>query len=108
MLDPKSWTKTGPVFESVPGAYGPGGASFVKSPDGTEDWMIYHATENPGDGWRNRKARAQRFTWHPDGAPNFGEPVPPGVPIPVPSGETAGAEAFEQIQGIGPTWTLAS
>jgi GH43 family beta-xylosidase len=29
----------------------------------------------------------QRFTWRPDGSPDFGEPVASGVRLPVPSGE---------------------
>jgi GH43 family beta-xylosidase len=39
-------------------------------------------------GWR-RDIRAQRFGWRPDGAPDFGTPVPAGVPLPIPSGECA-------------------
>ncbi|NHM30990.1 family 43 glycosylhydrolase [Bacillus sp. C11] len=43
LMDPSSWTKKDtPVFQSANGVYGPGHCSFVKSPDGSEDWIIYH------------------------------------------------------------------
>jgi GH43 family beta-xylosidase len=66
--------------------YAPGHNSFFKSPDGTEDWILYHANSAPGQGCgRNRSPRAQRFTWNSDGTPNFSEPVKTGVQVPVPS-----------------------
>jgi GH43 family beta-xylosidase len=81
-----SWTKSGPVFQQANGVYGPGHNGFAKSPDGTEDWIIYHAKVDTGPNW-NRVIRTQRFTWRADGSPDFGEPVASGVPMPVPSGE---------------------
>lgn len=67
--------------------YAPGHNSFFKSPDGKEDWLLYHANEEPGQGCgRFRSPRAQKFTWTKDGSPYFGEPVAAGVPIPLPSG----------------------
>jgi len=71
-------------------AFGVGHASFVRSPDGHEDWIVYHATDRPGAGWRGRSVRAQRFGWTGDDRPDFGRPVAIGVPIEAPSG-TAGA-----------------
>ena len=91
LLDPSSWTKNPiPVFWQSPKAkaYGTGHGSFFRSPDGTEDWMLYHANSEPGQGCgRNRVPRAQRFGWNPDGTPNFGRPVEVGRPLPPPSGE---------------------
>ncbi|HEX2079714.1 MAG TPA: glycoside hydrolase family 43 protein [Longimicrobium sp.] len=81
-----SWTKSGPVFAQANDVYGPGHNGFAKSPDGTEDWIVYHAKVDTGPNW-NRVIRAQRFTWRPDGSPDFGEPVASGVPLRVPSGE---------------------
>ena len=81
-----SWTKTGPVFAQANEVYGPGHNGFARSPDGTEDWIIYHAKVDTGPNW-NRVIRLQRFTWRPDGSPDFGEPVASGVAMPVPSGE---------------------
>ena len=87
-MQPASWTKTGPVFAAANGVYGPGHNGFAKSPDGTEDWLIYHAKVDTGPNW-NRVIRLQRFGWRADGSPDFGEPVPSGQPLAVPSGECA-------------------
>jgi len=86
VLDPKSWVKKPtPVFARTATVLGPGHCSFVPSPDGTEDWIVYHA--HIGHGTDERDVRIQRFTWNPDGSPDFGIPVSPGVPLRRPSGE---------------------
>ena len=91
LLQPGSWTKsTTPVFQQDPAAkvYAPGHNSFFKSPDGTEDWLLYHANDEPGQGCgRFRSPRAQPFTWRADGTPDFGTPVAIGTAVPRPSGE---------------------
>ena len=71
-LDPAAWTKTAaPLFTKAETAYGPGHCSFTTSPDGAEDWIVYHANEVSGSGWRGRSVRAQKFGW--DGTtPVFG------------------------------------
>ncbi len=67
-------------------AFGPGHNGFFKSADGKEDWIIYHANLEPGQGCGNRRApRAQPFTWKADGTPDFGRPVKAGVEIPGPN-----------------------
>lgn len=85
------WTKSQePVFSKAAAnrAYGPGHNAFFKSVDGTEDWIIYHANSNSGDGCSpKRNVRAQKFTWNEDGTPNFGTPVSISTKILVPSGE---------------------
>lgn len=84
------WTKTPtPVFamNAASKAYGPGHNGFFKSPDGTEDWIIYHARTDPGGGDTNyRNIRMQKFTWSSTGAPVFGTPVAVGVSVAKPSG----------------------
>jgi GH43 family beta-xylosidase len=89
LLDSASWTKNPlPVFKQSinNNVYAPGHNSFFKSPDGTEDWILYHANSAPGQGCgKNRSPRAQKFTWNSDGTPNFGEPVKTGVMIAAPS-----------------------
>jgi GH43 family beta-xylosidase len=89
LLDSTSWTKTpAPVFQQSPAndVWAPGHNSFFKSPDGKEDWILYHANDDPGQGCgRDRSPRAQPFTWTLDGIPVFGEPVRVGVPILAPS-----------------------
>lgn len=91
LLDPASWKKLPqPVFvQSAPAhAYGPGHNGFFKSPDGKQDWIVYHANPGPNQGCSSaRSPRAQPFTWNADGTPNFGRPVPLGMPLPEPSGE---------------------
>jgi GH43 family beta-xylosidase len=85
------WTKTPtPVFkrDDNNGAFGPGHNAFFKSPDGAEDWIIYHANALAGQGCGDaRKPRMQKFTWNGDGTPNFGVPVKINTAINVPSGE---------------------
>lgn len=92
LLNPKSWKKTNhPVFSSLPAAhaYGTGHNSFFKSPDGSEDWILYHANPEPHQGCDgHRSPRAQPFTWNRDGAPNFGVPISLDTAIPKPSGTT--------------------
>lgn len=75
-LEASSWAKSPkPVFSKTGSIYGPGHASFIEKADGS-DWIIYHAYHPRGieGGWDARELRAQRFTWHKDGSPNFGRP----------------------------------
>jgi GH43 family beta-xylosidase len=80
LVDPAIWKKSSkPVFEQSPeaGVYATGHNSFFKSPDGKQDWILYHANSRPhqGCGW-HRAPHAQPFTWNSDGTPNFGKPLP--------------------------------
>ncbi|MGM8228062.1 family 43 glycosylhydrolase [Cellvibrio sp. ARAG 10.3] len=88
-MKPASWKKsTEPVFQTANGVYAPGHNGFFKSPDGTEDWIVYHGNSSPKHGCSaTRSVRAQKFTWNADGTPNFGEPVAEGTPVVLPSGE---------------------
>ncbi|NEW81417.1 MAG: family 43 glycosylhydrolase [Mariniphaga sp.] len=87
LLDPANWKKTGPVFTGNSQVYGVGHCSFVKSPDNTEDWIIYHSKKSANPGWQ-RDVRMQSFTWNTDGTPHFGTPVSAGEQLNIPSGET--------------------
>ena len=85
-LEAEAWRKhPQPVFARTAQVFGPGHASFVRSPDGREDWIVYHAAKRRGGGW-DRNVRMQPFGWHADGTPAFGAPVTAGVPLPLPSG----------------------
>jgi GH43 family beta-xylosidase len=90
-MNPAHWTKSpNPVFQrsDANGVFAPGHNGFFKSPDGTEDWIVYHANDSAGGGCdMNRSTRAQKFTWNADGTPNFGTPVRLGVTLTAPSGE---------------------
>jgi GH43 family beta-xylosidase len=83
------WTKSAaPVFQTANGAYGSGHNGFFLSPDGTENWLVYHATTNAnGSCWIDRTTRIQPITWSGDGTPDFGVPLPLSAEITVPSGE---------------------
>ncbi|GAA3779531.1 family 43 glycosylhydrolase [Streptomyces phyllanthi] len=89
-----SWTKKStPVFQrnDAAGVYGPGHNGFFTSPDGTENWIVYHARNDTSTNGcdNNRTTRAQKFTWNADGTPNFGTPVALGTTLAGPAGETA-------------------
>jgi len=83
LLSPSNWEKSGPVFQ---GPFGTGHCSFVKSPDGKEDWIIYHSKKSEKEGWQ-RDVMMQRFKWDRNGYPVFGKPVETGLEINRPSGE---------------------
>ncbi|MBN2035200.1 MAG: family 43 glycosylhydrolase [Chitinispirillaceae bacterium] len=86
-----NWTKSpNPLFSYSDTAqiWGPGHASFTKSPDGTQDWIIYHAKIS-NSGYTDRLSFARQFTWNANGTPNFGIPTGRHAPgLAVPSGDT--------------------
>jgi GH43 family beta-xylosidase len=90
-LDSSNWRKHGCVFCKTDYVWGIGHCSFVKSQDGTEDWIVYHAKTKRNKGWNDRNVRAQRFSWTAGGLPDFGTPVPAGRALPVPSGSLSAA-----------------
>jgi GH43 family beta-xylosidase len=66
--------------------YATGHNGFFKSPDGREDWIIYHANSGADEGCgKDRSPRIQPFTWKPDGIPDFGIPVPASLALQAPS-----------------------
>lgn len=90
-LLPASWTKLpNPLLETDAsvGQYGTGHNGFFKSPDRTEDWIVYHANRAAsGRCDANRQSFVQKVTWNDDGTPNLGPLVAPGTEITPPSGE---------------------
>jgi GH43 family beta-xylosidase len=85
-LNAAAWEKKGCVFTKTDRVWGIGHCSFVKSADGNEDWILYHAKSKRKKGWNDRNVRAQKFTWTTDGLPDFGKPIPAGEPLALPSG----------------------
>ncbi|NQX48704.1 family 43 glycosylhydrolase [Paenibacillus tritici] len=88
-LEAADWIKSEEpllAMDEAAGVYGPGHNSFTVSPDGSEQWIVYHATTGAADGWNNRKARAQRVSWDNEGLPVFGKPLPLSEALNVPSG----------------------
>jgi len=81
-------TFTNPLLNSGPDPWVIQKNGFFKSPDGKEDWIIYHANAKPDLKCSDeRSPRMQKFTWNADGTPNFGEPVKINTKILNPSGE---------------------
>lgn len=91
LTKPASWTKTAtPVFGPTAGdgAYGVGHNGFFTTPDGSENWLLYHANPQAGQGCADRRSmRMQPFTWKADGTPDFGKPAPLSASLRRPSGE---------------------
>lgn len=89
LMDPASWTRTTEeVFSLSPEnrAFGPGHNSFTTSPDGNEQWIIYHAKLESSNLCEERGTRAQPFGWDAYGNPDFGKPLHVDTPIRKPSG----------------------
>lgn len=105
-LDAASWEKhPEPVFQRSDenGVFGPGHNGFFTSPDGAENWIIYHANDAESDGCDNgRTTRVQQFTWNEDGTPNFGIPVATTETIAAPSGDMGidPRPDFEQVASV--------
>lgn len=95
LLNSGSWIKKGPVFQQNPegGVYSTGHNSFIKSPDGSEDWIVYHGRLSSNE-YRSRYVFLQRFLWKGD-EPYFGVPVPVGEDMTCPS---AGMGQIADIQ----------
>jgi len=89
-MDSRSWAKSKePIFRQSQenGVYGTGHNSFFKSPDGSEDWILYHANDTPIDGCGNKRSpRAQKISWSEDDMPILGVPVSTSMALKKPSG----------------------
>ena len=89
LTDPKSWRQHPKVMLSrndAAGVYGPGHNYFFKSPDGTQDWIVFHGKTTTKNTYSDRAARAQPITWTADGLPDFGVPLADDAEIAEPSG----------------------
>jgi GH43 family beta-xylosidase len=87
-LDPASWKKFDqPVFDGTESTFGVGHSCFVRSPDRSQWWHIYHAKRSRDPGWQ-RLIFAQPFDFRSDGIPDFGKPIQQGTPQRLPSGES--------------------
>lgn len=89
LMDSISWVKhPEPVFKQNPDSsvFAPGHNSFFVSPNGKENWILYHANDKAGQGCGEfRSPRAQPFTWKADGAPDFGVPFSTKTALPIPA-----------------------
>ncbi len=101
LLNPASWVKSGPVFRKNGNVYGVGHPTFLKSPDGTEDWMAYHAKRLSTDGWGDRSVRAQEFFVASDGSLNLGAARPVSLAQPKPGGEDGAPASANPVDAQG-------
>ena len=89
LLDPLAWVKSDkPILEQSDKAkvYAPGHNSFFKSPNGKEDWILYHANSNPGEGCgMKRSPRMQQIKWDKNDNPIIGEPISEEVTLAIPA-----------------------
>lgn len=87
-MEKSSWIKAEkPVFEKNNSTtFSTGHACFTTSPDGEEDYIIYHATKNSGDGWNGRGVRTQRVYWNEDGTLDIGTALEYNARVNWPSG----------------------
>jgi GH43 family beta-xylosidase len=89
LLEASSWTKSeAPLFQqSIKNqVFAPGHNSFFKSPNGKEDWILYHANSKPGEGCGNKRSpRMQIINWDSNGFPLLGEPVKEGSEFETPA-----------------------
>lgn len=86
IMSASSWTKApSPVFRQAGDVVGVGHASFVKSPDSTEDWIVYHSHPSINGNPDLRVVRIQPFTYNANGLPDFGVPLQPNVRLEAPS-----------------------
>jgi GH43 family beta-xylosidase len=90
---PSSWTQhAGAVLarNDAEGVWGPGHNGFFKSPDGSEDWLVYHAKNTTQFTYSRRTTRALRIRWNADGTPDFGHPPALGYTLDLPAGDPGG------------------
>lgn len=88
LLQPGNWKKLKkPIFQqsAAAGVYGPGHNSFFKSPDGSEDYILYHARDTRSSK-TPRSPRAQKIRWDQTDYPVLGAPYATGVYLARPSG----------------------
>ncbi len=118
LTNPASWTKLSlPAFTGGPdvGLMRVLALNTFKSPDGTEDWMVWNGMDDATNDWGNRKSFAKKFTWDVNGMPVFGTPTPLNQAITVPSGEvgsptplTPGSVLLNDTFANTTNWTVQS
>lgn len=89
-MNAAAWTKAPkPVLAKSPenNVYASGHNGFFTSPDGRENWIIYHANTGPDmKCTQKRSPRIQRFGWTADGRPDFPAPAGAETKLAPPSG----------------------
>lgn len=101
LLDGSKWYAQRDVFTSTSSVSGPARACFVKSADGTEDWMVYHSRvyKEVGDNWW-RQINIKKFDWNEDGTPHFGTPASTNKTFALPSGDPGQGDMYQAENAI--------
>ncbi|AUW57223.1 alpha-N-arabinofuranosidase [Sphingobium sp. SCG-1] len=88
LLAKGSWTKRPqPVLSSANGIFATGHNGFFRSPDGREQWIVYHANPAANMGCTlKRSPFLSRVNWTANGDPDIARPTAPSVRQPKPSG----------------------
>lgn len=103
-----SWTKSNDcVFEQSGPSFGPGSMTFFKSPDGTEDWVVYHIKTTQQLTGNARMLQAKRIDWAANGTPIFGQPAANDTYAQVPSGDPGGYPGIMTFEAEAGTVTGA-
>jgi GH43 family beta-xylosidase len=90
LMKVKSWTQgSQPLLERADAnqVFGPGHHGFFKSPDGREDWIVYHGKTTSEYTYRGRSTRAQKLEWDARGFPQKVVPLALDAKLPLPSGD---------------------
>ena len=106
-MNPADWIKaTKPLLESDDSIYlfAPGHNSFTKSPDGTEDWLVYHSAKYSKAGW-DRHTLLQKLEWVDD-APYISAPISTNEAQPLPSGEVVNRKMYYAEDAVLSSGTL--
>lgn len=105
ILNPGVWEKEpDPILVGSGDIIGPGHACIVPSPDGTEDWLLFHSKFDydstlPG-GW-NRVINLQKVIWDWNGRPTFAPLTARGEALALPSGEKPAAPGSDICLNLG-------
>jgi GH43 family beta-xylosidase len=89
VLNAASWVKQSePWFSKANDVAGPGHGCLIASPDGKEDWLVFHSSIDPQGSW-NRCVNLKQVHWDSKGMPVAGKPTKWSDAVEVPSGEPA-------------------
>ncbi|WP_240313550.1 glycoside hydrolase family 43 protein [Sphingomonas carotinifaciens] len=90
LLSPTAWTKSPiPVLASGNGVFATGHNGFFRSPDGREQWIVFHGNPAANMGCTARRAPyLSRVRWTASGEPKIDPPSSPDTRIAKPGGMT--------------------
>src|ERR1019366_1761120 len=97
-----SWRPLGTLLKTTSDIWGPSRASFTVSPDGTENWVMFHSKIFSADDNGMREANIQKFSFNQDGVPVFGAPRGPAAVQANPSGDPGLGKVYQ-----AETWKLS-